>query len=50
MIFKRYEKKIIENKKKIDKGKKTHLELVETIKNKQFDKLVNDYVDALLYI
>jgi len=43
-------KKNIDEKKKIDKGKKTHLELVETIKNKQFDRLVNDYVNALLYM
>lgn len=42
--------KNIENKKKVDKGKKTHLELVDTIKMKQFDKLVNNYVEALLYM
>lgn len=40
----------INDKKKIDKGKETHIELVKTIQAKQFDKLVNDYVNALIYM
>lgn len=38
------------NKKRNYKGKETYLQLRNTVKNRQGDRLLNDYIDALLYM